>query len=166
MNVDVSAVINRLVRYFSQHLSMSSAQRHYKLEEWAAVEAFGFFDREMPDWYAAGTLPYMSKSHKKEEKWTDVYAQFVEGGTARTHLWIEFKAIPFGAAKSSGTLRKFAQDVKCLSGMDKAKMIGMWKSHINPVTFKNHKSWFRKHDLPGLISEGDFIGVGLLRMHR
>lgn len=156
------AVVDRLVRLFADHPSLPSAQRHYKLEEWAAVEAFAFFDRQMPGWHAAGTLPYFSTNHKGEEKWIDVYARLVEDGVTRTHLWIEFKAIPFGASRSSKTLGSFVSDVRCLAAMEKTQTVEMWNTQINPKTGTNHGGWFGKCRFPGSISEGDFFGIAML----
>lgn len=152
----------KLIEYFAAHHSMPAAQAHYKLEEWAAVETFAFFERDMPGWFAAGTLPYFSTNYSGQEKWTDVYARFIQNDAAKLHLWIEFKAIPFGATSWTKTLGHFGKDVGYLAGLQRDLTAAMWRTHVNPRTGRSQKSWFSKHKLPGSIDNGEFIGVAIL----
>lgn len=156
-------VVRKLVGYLKEHPSLPSAQYDYKLEEWAAVETFCFFHRHLSNWYASpGSLPYLSKEHKKEDKWCDVYAREIQDDKTVVHLWIEYKALPFGATSRGKTLQDFAKDIRSLSGLDREQTITFWQTWTNPRTKKKQTSWFGKFDSPGSIAEGVFHGVAIL----
>jgi len=159
----VKRVCKGLVDYLGSRPSFRSARRHYKLEEWAAVEAFHYFDAELRGWHASpGTLPYVSAHQKGRDKWCDVYARKVRRGRAEIHAWIEFKALPFSAAPGTQALRGFAADLRVLAGMRRRETIRYWVTRTHPATGKSERSWFDKFDAPGSIEEGDFVGIAIL----
>lgn len=162
---DIREEVLRLLRYLAKRLRSTSVQRHYKLEEWVAAEAFSFFDRRDHFLASSTVLPYATSV--QDEKWCDLYVrEMLDSNRVRRHLWFEFKAVPLGAAAEQQTAAKFARDVEALLGCHRKDTHDYWHAMKNPKKKKEgptQEAWFRDVvKFPGRIDKGTFVGIAVL----
>jgi hypothetical protein len=160
----VQQAVKDLVTYLQKLESWSSAHRHYKLEEWAAVEAFHFFRRY--GWRAAGVVPY--ETSVSSSKWCDLYARCED---PPAHVWFELKAAPMGCTSKNRTrvINAFVSDVRALANRQPDITAEYWSRYgANPPAGspaeRPHAAWFAKAgpEVVNGMSVDGHVGVAIL----